>query len=548
MNSSRFTKLLVSINAIIPLLILGWDAWNQQLGANAVNTAIHITGIVSIVMLLLSLLITPLIRFTKQTQWFALRKTFGLFGFLYAVVHLAIYFFLDREGNIASTINEVTSRRFLQIGTLAILLLIPLALTSTQGMRKRLGIQRWNRLHKLAYLIAALVVLHYYLQVKSDTRSPIAFAIILIALLASRVPFWSKLKEEKSKALQAPRGKNHSWRGDLKLIGIRSESDTVKSFRFGTLDGSKIPFEFKAGQFLTIDLTIESKRVRRSYTISSSPLENDWIEITVKKEAQGLASSYLHNQTKLGDTFPFRGPFGKFTLDTHQTDQVILIAGGVGITPLISILRFLRDSHWEGDIQMLLSAKQESDLLFREELRESQKTLQALKIQKAITQQCPESWTGLRGRIQQDTIDQMTSRSPDAHVFICGPDAMADDLCEMIKRTNIPDEHIFRESFGGKKTSAPNAAVESGEFEIEFSRSKIKIKETTNDTVLDLAESADVSIESDCRSGICGQCKVKLIRGEVTMDCEDALSNSDKAAGLILACQANAKSNLIVDA
>ena len=70
----------------------------------------------------------------------------------------------------------------------------------------------------------------------------------------------------------------------------------------------------------------------------------------------------------------------------------------------------------------------------------------------------------------------------------------------------------------------------------------------SNDTVLDLAESADVSIESDCRSGICGQCKVKLIRGEVTMDCEDALSNSDKAAGLILACQANAKSNLIVDA
>ena len=173
-------------------------------GANAVNTAIHITGIVSIVMLLLSSASsTPDPFYQANTMVFAARKTFGLFGFLYAVVHLAIYFFLDREGNIASTINEVTSRRFLQISTLAILLLIPLADLNT-GNAETLGNQRWNRLHKLAYLIAALVVLHYYLQVKSDTRSPIAFAIILIALLASRVPFWSKLRKKRVKHCRLP--------------------------------------------------------------------------------------------------------------------------------------------------------------------------------------------------------------------------------------------------------------------------------------------------------------------------------------------------------
>ena len=109
--------------------------------------------------------------FCKQTQWFVDCGNVWSIRFPVCGSTPSHLFLLDREGNIASTINEVTSRRFLQIGTLAILLLIPLA-TSTQGMRKRLGIQRWNRLHKLAYLIAALVVLHYYLQVKSGYSFP----------------------------------------------------------------------------------------------------------------------------------------------------------------------------------------------------------------------------------------------------------------------------------------------------------------------------------------------------------------------------------------
>ncbi|MGN6136434.1 MAG: ferric reductase-like transmembrane domain-containing protein [Aureliella sp.] len=187
MNDAQFAKLLVSVNGAIPLCLLGWDAVRGQLGPNAVSHAIHTTGMLALVFLLLSLTITPLQKLTRWSFLIAARRPLGLYAFLYAVVHVGIYVALDRQLSLFSTLQEFASRRYLQIGLLAWLLMVPLAITSTDAMIRRLGSKRWKALHRLAYAVAIAAVAHYYLQVKADVRMPLVMAAVLSGLLLSRL-------------------------------------------------------------------------------------------------------------------------------------------------------------------------------------------------------------------------------------------------------------------------------------------------------------------------------------------------------------------------
>ena len=135
------------------------------------------------------------------------------------------------------------------------------------------------------------------------------------------------------------------------------------------------------------------------------------------------------------------------------------------------------------------------------------------------------------------------------HVFICGPNVMADEISSMVLATGIDPRNLHRESFGGKRSrSIPVETTGQETHTVEFSNSKQKVNISDNTTLLELAESYNVAIESDCRVGICGQCKVKLTRGQVDMDCKDALTDQEQASSMILACQAIAKSDLIIEA
>ena len=187
MNPLSFYRVLVILNGAIPLVMLAWDAWQNQLGVNSVNQALHITGILSLVFLFLSLLMTPLRWITGWGGWVAFRRALGLYGFFYALVHLLIYVGFDRALSLSSTWHEISTRRFLQVGTLALLLMVPLAVTSTNAMIRRMGAKRWKVLHRATYLVSILGVLHYFLLVKSDVRQPLAFAAVLSLLLLPRL-------------------------------------------------------------------------------------------------------------------------------------------------------------------------------------------------------------------------------------------------------------------------------------------------------------------------------------------------------------------------
>ena len=189
---ARFAKRLVLINGLVPAALLAWDAYRHQLGVNEVNFAIHTTGMIGLVLVVLSLLVTPVRKLTGWNVLIAIRRNLGVLGFCYLVLHFAIFFAFDREASIASTLDEIASRVYLWFGATALVMMIPLAATSTDGMVRRLGAKRWKRLHRLAYPIAICAVVHFYLLVKSDTRQPLAFAVVVGALLAYRaLGYWA---------------------------------------------------------------------------------------------------------------------------------------------------------------------------------------------------------------------------------------------------------------------------------------------------------------------------------------------------------------------
>jgi sulfoxide reductase heme-binding subunit YedZ len=187
MKDIGFARFLVQLNGAVPLYLLGVDALRGQLGANPVNFAIRTTGLLALIFLLLSLATTPVGRLTGWTGLTQLRRTLGLYAFFHALLHFTIFFVWDRALSVESTLSEMVLRPYLTVGATGLLLMVPLAATSTDGMIRRLGAARWKRLHRLAYVAAIAGAVHYYMLVKADIRQPVAFAIVLAILLGYRM-------------------------------------------------------------------------------------------------------------------------------------------------------------------------------------------------------------------------------------------------------------------------------------------------------------------------------------------------------------------------
>jgi methionine sulfoxide reductase heme-binding subunit len=193
-------KPLVFVAGLAPLawMICGaLQLFGASLGADPVKKLEHECGKTALNFLLLTLSVTPVRNLTGLPQLLRLRRMLGLFVFFYAVVHFSVYLVLDLELNFALVGADIVKRPYITIGFTALLLLVPLALTSTNGMMRRLG-RRWQSLHRLIYVIAALAVWHFYWQVKRDVREPLLYMGILALLFAYRLVRW--------RARSAPRG------------------------------------------------------------------------------------------------------------------------------------------------------------------------------------------------------------------------------------------------------------------------------------------------------------------------------------------------------
>jgi len=183
----RFVKLLILVNGLVPLALLVWDQSHNRLGANPQNFLILTTGMMTLIFLLLTMAVTPLRKITGWNWLIQFRRMLGLFAFFYGCLHFMCFFSLDRGFSLSSTLSEMVKRKYLIVGSTALLVMVPLAVTSTNAMIKRLGGKRWRALHRLAYVAAIAGVIHYYMQVKADVRKPLLFGAVLTVLLGYRL-------------------------------------------------------------------------------------------------------------------------------------------------------------------------------------------------------------------------------------------------------------------------------------------------------------------------------------------------------------------------
>src|SRR5262245_46147273 len=187
MGDVRFSKLVVFVNSLIPLVLLLWDLYHKRVGPNPLQFVTTTTGMLTLIFLSLTVAITPLRKIFGINSLVKIRRMLGLFAFFYGALHLLTYIWFDRAFNIISVGQDVVKRPFILAGMLAFILMVPLAITSTNKMVKRLGGKRWAKLHRLVYLSAIAGVVHFWMLVKSDTRLPLTFAFILLFLLGYRL-------------------------------------------------------------------------------------------------------------------------------------------------------------------------------------------------------------------------------------------------------------------------------------------------------------------------------------------------------------------------
>ena len=346
-----------------------------------------------------------------------------------------------------------------------------------------------------------------------------------------------------------------NWRGQLRVGSIVTETPSVKTFRLLPSSNDRfLPFTFAPGQFLNVAFWIGGARMNRSYSISSSPTQREYVELTVRREPRGAVSRHIDDLLKVGDQIEVGGPVGKFTFNGTEADSIVLIGGGVGITPMMSIARYLTERSWGGDIFFIYTCRTPADFIFAGEVAALQRLNPKLHVAVTISKADGTDWKGARGRISKEWLTQTVPNLASRRIHLCGPPSMMDSTKAILTELGVAPDQVKTELFGATKptpaaagTTAKPTAPATGPL-VTFSKNNKSAKIHVDQTVLELSEELAIGIEYSCRVGTCGICKVKMTTGEVEMAVEDALDPDDKANGIILACQAKPKGDIAVEA
>jgi ferredoxin-NADP reductase len=346
-----------------------------------------------------------------------------------------------------------------------------------------------------------------------------------------------------------------NWQGQLRVGSIVTETPSVKTFRLLSSSNDRLlPFTFVPGQFLNVAFWIGGARMNRSYSISSSPTQREYVELTVRREPRGAVSRHIVDLLKVGDRIEAGGPVGKFTFTGTEADSIVLIAAGVGITPMMSVTRYLTERSWAGDIFFIYTCRTPADFIFADEVAALQRLNPKLRVAVTISKPEGTDWKGHRGRISKEWLTQTVPDLASRRIHLCGPPSMMDSTKAILTELAVPPDRLKTEAFGATKptpsaagTTAKPTAPATGPL-VTFSKNNKSAKIHVDQTVLELSEELGIGIEFSCRVGTCGVCKVKMTSGEVDMAVEDALDASDKTNGIILACQAMPKGEVAVEA
>jgi phytoene dehydrogenase-like protein/ferredoxin-NADP reductase len=339
-----------------------------------------------------------------------------------------------------------------------------------------------------------------------------------------------------------------AWQGYLRVSAIETLTATVRRFRLEALDSGPLPFTFTAGQYLKVELPVAVEPVERSYSICTGPQQTAFLDIAVRREPDGLGSVFLHQEVTAGQALRVSGPYGEFTWEGGpETETLLLIGGGVGITPLMSVLAAAADAGHRGRIVLLASFRAENEVLFGPELAALRHRLPGLVVKFVVTE-----WYGRVGAAElMPYVDGLT------RVHLCGPAPMMQDLIGVLTSMHVPRDAIHTEAFvsgsGGRTRrerahAVALAAAASGvtTYPIALADGRSAFSCRPGQTVLDAANAAGVPLPQSCGEGSCGTCRVRVLGGTFETDSRGMFSAAELSAGWLLACQTLPTSELTI--
>ena len=300
---------------------------------------------------------------------------------------------------------------------------------------------------------------------------------------------------------------------------------------------------YRPGQFVTVEAEIDGRRICRSYTLASTPSQPDSFEIAIKRVAGGPFSNWICDRLAVGDSLRMSGPFGEFTCAPRPPAKLLLLSAGSGITPMLAMARWIVDRQFEVDVSFLHIARSRAELMYAGELKRLASAHPQLRVSLSLTQEpADSSWRGARGRLSARWLGRSVSDLPDRSVFLCGPQSFMDSATELLLAKGLPEGQLHTESFdvGG--------ALSGKGGQVSFADSAIALAASGSESLLDLAEAAGIRIASACRSGHCGECRVRCTKGDVSMSVTDGLSAAEIEDGYVLTCVAAADGDVTLAA
>jgi len=286
--------------------------------------------------------------------------------------------------------------------------------------------------------------------------------------------------------------------------------------------------------------------VSRSYTISSSPVHENYIEITPKRAENGCVSVFLNDRAKPGLMVEATGPYGRFYFDRALHKSMVLIAAGSGITPMISMLRYIDDLKLPTQVTLLYCVRTGADIIFQNELARLEKSLRNFKYQVCLSRPDPD-WAGPSGRLTGELISQHVLDVGSPTFFLCGPKGFMENAREILVALGVSQDRILQESFGESKLSTGSSPPEADSVEtVVFMHSGKVCQVPAGSTLLDVAERNDVQIPYGCRQGLCGTCATRVLSGAVQMDVDVGLTAEQKDAGYVLPCVGHAEGTVVL--
>lgn len=337
----------------------------------------------------------------------------------------------------------------------------------------------------------------------------------------------------------------HAEKLELKVVEVYEVTKESKTIRLVSKNGYLPPFQ--AGQYINIFTIIDGVRTSRPYSISSSPKQRAFYEITVARIPTGFVSDYFLDNVKVGDEFEANGPAGTFHFNPvfHHKKSVFL-AGGSGITPFMSMSREILESGMDREIYLIYGCRREELAIYHEELSQMAKNHSNFRYTLVISDSDAE-FTGRKGFIDAKCIKEIVGDLDNCTFYMCGPQIMTDFCMKALKELKVKDRNIRREMFGSRQDIQnepgwPDELKGTEVFKVKVGDKVIDAK--SSESLLTAIERSGLRINVCCRSGECSLCRIKLVSGNVFMPRGALLRLADEKFGYIHSCKAYPISDL----